>query len=266
VRLLLSQGEAWHLPDETMEGLSERLKELASMDRFSELLDDIGTHDFDQLVPLLERYAQSDFSKKQKVRLRASLQASFEQAVGKLFALGAPEKIRSIDDYHRLQKVLEDLSAMQKNGSVAFLSFEPVLSEEHKTLLEKKRVLLRRYGKVMEKGVVPGHILFSAADADNEPLSFACDSIDSDDDLDLTIGTYLYVEGEGVCEGLTMSYPNSYRYKPGRYEGSAVERDLISNDRYAFSVTLGENDMIKLHNGQRVTKALGHGYTLTWVP
>jgi hypothetical protein len=266
VKLIVKNLPVLNLPEELSASLRERQSELVAMDLFKELLDDINNHSFGEDAVLLESYSADEFSKEQKERLKKSLQKKFNITVEELLKNSAPDRVRDIDDLHRLIKVANDIKILKENGRVSFLSYKPEMNPENKANYSEKLTLIGRYKMLLRYGVSPGHLAFSAYNENNEPLGFSCHSVDSNDDLRLTIDGRKYYEDEAVCEGTTITYLNMYRFTPGNYKGKAVEWDPLSNDSYSFGFSLSENDIIKLKNGITIKKSIGNSYSLIWIP
>jgi len=254
------------LPIDISERVIEKKKELATRDEFDELLDDIKSHNFGENAVLLEAYAEDQFSKKQEAKLRRSLQKRFDTAIEEMLKDNLPKQIRNIDDYHRFAKILNDISSLKTNGIVSFLSYKPEFSSENRVLYQKRLTKFSHYEMALQDGVIPKHIAFITDSENNEPLGFSCYSVGSDDDIELDIDGRKYDEDDSVCEGMTITYKNSYRYSSGSYKGKAVEWDPLSNDTYSFSFKLTENDIIKLQNGKSIKKNIGSSYMLVWIP
>lgn len=263
ISMILDRTSSLKIPEILLSKLKGNLNNLRKEQVYAEIIKDIQNSNFEHAIIDIESIAKGEFTKPQEDHIKILLDKKYNISVEELLK-NMPNSVLDINDYHRLEEAFENIKLLKANGELKNILYKPSIGNENKNILDKKNNLLAKTMGLLKHGVKPKHITFTAYN-ENNSLNFSCDStFDSTDDLRLIIGSYKYKENSGTCNRTSMTYLNSYYYRPGHYYAHALEVDTIFDDRYDFRFKLSPNDVLSIAQGKKIIKYIRNGYRISF--
>jgi len=242
---------------EVVQGLMDKRNSIQQNNRYNELKESIKNLEYKEAINVIETDWRNDFSKDKAFVISNILEKKFNEKIEKILK-NTSEKVNTEKELKTLGIQIEEIESLKNNTQLPKIEYKPKLTNKNKNILANRNKAFSNYKNALKNGVKPNRVYFSATKKDNSPLGFDCESLDSDDDIVLTIDSteYNYEDRDATCIGLTMTWRGKQNFTKGNYTIKVKEIDPINNDEYSKSFKLTKNDIISLYNEKNISKKM----------